>query len=321
MLQTKKRCTFATSFSTIYYFNNAIHYTMFFQSHIGEIAALAVAFCWTGSALFFEKAGHRVGSLTVNIIRIFLAIIFLGITLLFTQGSFFSEGATFENWFWLGLSGVIGFFIGDLLLFQSYVIIGSRTSQLMMSLAPMLTAIIGWYFLSEILSLKSIIGIIVSVSGIVIAIAGKRLKMNIPLKGFLFALGGALGQALGLILSKKGMGDYDPLAATQIRAIFGFLCFFILMLYLRRFNRVFLALKDMQSMKAITIGTIFGPFIGVVLSLFAIQHAQTGVAATLMALTPIIIIIPSALMFKEKITAQQVIGAFISMGGAAIFFV
>ncbi len=294
---------------------------MLFQSHIGEIAALAVAFCWTGSALFFEKAGHRVGSLSVNIIRIFLAVIFLGITLLFTQGSFFPIGATFENWFWLGLSGVIGFFIGDLLLFQSYVIIGSRTSQLVMSLAPMLTAIIGWFFLSEILSLQSIIGIVVSVSGIVIAIAGKRLKMNIPLKGFLFALGGALGQAFGLILSKKGMGDYDPLAATQIRAIFGFLCFFILMLYLKRFNRVFLAIKDMQSMKAITIGTIFGPFVGVALSLFAIQNAQTGVAAALMALTPIIIIIPSALMFREKITAQQVIGAFISMGGAAIFFV
>ncbi len=294
---------------------------MFFQSHIGEIAALAVAFCWTGSALFFEKAGRTVGSLSVNIIRIFLAVVFLGITLLFTQGYFFPTDATFENWFWLGLSGVIGFFIGDLLLFQSYVIIGSRTSQLVMSLAPMLTAIIGWFFLSEILSLQSIIGIVVSVSGIVIAIAGKRLKLNIPLKGFLFAMGGALGQALGLILSKKGMGDYDPLAATQIRAIFGFISFFILMLYLKRFNRVFLAIKDLQSMKAITIGTIFGPFVGVALSLFAIQHAQTGVAAALMALAPIIIIVPSAIMFKEKITTQQVIGAFISMGGAAIFFV
>lgn len=294
---------------------------MLFHSHIGEIASLGVAVCWTFSALYFEKAGHKVGSLSVNVIRIFLAVIFLGITLLFTQGSFFPTGATSENWFWLGLSGVIGFFIGDLLLFQSYVVIGSRTSQLVMSLAPMLTAVIGWFFLSEILSLQSIIGIIVSVSGVIIAISGKRLKLNIPLKGFLFALGGALGQALGLILSKKGMGDYDPLAATQIRAIFGFISFFILILYLKRFNRVILAVKDISSMKAITIGTVFGPFIGVALSLFAIQRTHTGVASALMALTPIIIIIPSFFMFKERITSQQVVGALISIAGAAVFFI
>lgn len=294
---------------------------MFFHSHIGELASLAVAVCWTISALFFEKAGRKVGSLSVNIIRIFLAILFLGITLLFTRGTFFPMDATPYNWFWLGLSGVVGFFIGDLLLFQSYVIIGSRTSQLVMSLAPMLTAIIGWFFLSEILSLKSIVGIIVSVTGIIIAIAGKKLKLNIPFKGFLFALGGALGQALGLILSKKGIGNYDPLAATQIRAIFGFVSFLILMIYLKRMGRVVHTLQDFKSMKAITIGTIFGPFIGVALSLFAIQRTHTGVASALMALAPIIIILPSAIMFKEKITAQQVIGAFISMAGAAVFFI
>ena len=294
---------------------------MFFESHIGEIASLAVAFCWTMSALYFEKAGHTVGSLTVNLIRLFLALIFLGVALMATGNSFIPTDATFESWFWLAISGVVGFFIGDLLLFQSYVVIGSRTSQLVMSLAPMLTAIIGWVFLSEVLSLQSIIGILVSVSGVIIAIAGKRLKLNIPLKGFLFALGGALGQALGLVLSKKGMGDYDPLAATQIRAIFGFVSFLILMIYLKRMNRVVLAFKDFKSMKAITIGTIFGPFIGVVLSLFAIQRTHTGVASALMALAPIIIIIPSAIMFKEKVTAQQVIGAFISMAGAAIFFI
>ncbi|HUI32191.1 MAG TPA: DMT family transporter [Dysgonamonadaceae bacterium] len=292
-----------------------------FQSHIGEIASLLVAVCWTLSALFFEKAGRKVGSLSVNIIRIFLAIIFLGITLLFTRGTFFPMDATSYNWFWLGLSGVVGFFIGDLLLFQSYVVIGSRTSQLVMSLAPMLTAVIGWFFLSEILSFKSIVGIIVSVSGIIIAIASKKLKLNIPLKGFLYALGGALGQALGLILSKKGIGDYDPLAATQIRAIFGFFSFLILIIYMKRMKRVLFTLNDFQSMKAITIGTIFGPFIGVALSLFAIQHTQTGIASALMALTPIIIILPSAIMFKERVTTQQVIGAFISMAGAAIFFI
>jgi len=294
---------------------------MSLQSYVGEIASLLTAVCWTFSAIYFEKAGRRVGSLSVNIIRIFLGIIFLGLTTTFTRGMFFPMDATPYNWFWLGLSGIVGFFLGDLFLFKSYTIIGSRTSQLVMSLAPMITAVIGWFFLNEILSLKSIIGIVVSVSGIMIAVAGKKLKLNVPVKGFLYALGGALGQAVGLILSKKGMGEYDAVAATQIRAIFGFAAFAILVTFAKRWRRVILTTGDRKRMSIITVGTIFGPFIGVSLSLYAVQHTETGIAAALMALTPIFIIVPTAIMFKEKITARQVIGAVISIVGASIFFI
>ena len=291
-----------------------------FQSHIGEVASLLTAVCWTLSAIFFEKAGRRTGSLSVNIIRIFLGILFLGITTLFTRGMFFPMDATPYNWFWLGLSGIVGFFLGDLFLFKSYILIGSRTSQLVMSLAPMITAVIGWFFLQEILSLKNIGGILVSVAGIMIAVSGRKLKLNIPLRGFLYALGGALGQAVGLILSKKGMGDYDPIAATQIRAIFGFAAFALLITFVGRWRRVFMALGDNTGMKSITIGTVFGPFIGVSLSLYAVQHTETGIASALMSLVPIFIIFPTAIMFREKITVRQVIGAIVSISGATIFF-
>ena len=293
---------------------------MLFQSHIGEIASLLTAFCWTFSAIYFEKAGRRIGSLSVNIIRIFLGVIFLGIATFFTRGMFFPMDATAYNWFWLGLSGIVGFFLGDLFLFKSYTIIGSRTSQLVMSLAPMITAIIGWFFLHEILAIKSIIGIIVSVTGIMIAVAGNKLKLNVPIRGFLYALGGAMGQAVGLILSKKGMGDYDAVAATQIRAIVGFAAFAVLVTIMKRWRRVMITTTDNTSMKATTIGAIFGHFIGVALSLFAVQHTNTGIASALMALTPIFIIVPSSIMFKEKITARQVTGAVISIIGASIFF-
>ena len=293
---------------------------MLFQSHIGEIVSLFTALCWTFSAIYFEKAGRRIGSLSVNIIRIFLGVIFLGMATYFTRGMFFPTDATAYNWFWLGLSGIVGFFLGDLFLFKSYTIIGSRTSQLVMSLAPMITAIIGWFFLHEIFSIKSILGIIVSVAGIMIAVAGKKLKQNVPIRGFLYALGGAMGQAVGLILSKKGMGNYDAIAATQIRAIVGFAAFAILVTVMKRWRRVLVTTTDKASMKATTIGAIFGPFIGVSLSLYAVQHTETGIASALMALTPIFIIVPSAIMFKEKITARQVTGAVISIIGATIFF-
>lgn len=293
----------------------------YFQSHIGEIAALLVAVSWTFSALYFEKGGKRIGSLQVNIIRIFLAIFLLGIATFFTRGMFFPMDATLHNWTWLAVSGFVGFFLGDLMLFKSYSVIGSRTATLIMSLHPMLTALIGWAFLAEILSLKSVIAIFISISGIMIAISNRQMKLNISMKGFLLAFGGALGQAVGLILSKKGMGDYDPVASTQIRAIFGFFSFAIFITILGRWQKVFNAVRDVPAMKSVAVGTVFGPFIGVSLSLFAIQHTQAGIASMLMGLVPIFIILPSAVMFKEKITARQVIGAFISILGASLFFI
>ncbi len=290
------------------------------NTHIGEFAALAVSVCWTMSALFFQKAGDKIGSLSVNFIRLAMAFLLLGLTTLFTRSMILPFDATLYQWFWLGLSGFIGFFLGDLFLFKSYSVIGSRTAALIMSFAPMLTAIIGWFFLSEKLSALNMIAIFVSLSGIVIAIANKKMKLNIPFKGFLLAFGGALGQAGGLILSKKGMGDYDPIAATQIRAIFGLISFVILITYLGRWGRIKEASKHKTGMRSVLIGSFFGPFIGVALSLFAIQQTKTGIASTLMALVPILIIWPSAIMFNEKIKPQHIIGALISIIGASLFF-
>lgn len=290
------------------------------MNYIGEIAAIAVAVCWTLSALFFEKAGREIGSLSVNIIRLVWAFILLGLTLLVTRHTFIPLDATAGQWFWLGLSGFVGLFMGDLFLFKSYLVIGSRTSTLIMSSVPMLTATIGWFFLDEKLAPKSILAIVISITGIVIAIADKRLKTNAPVKGLLFAFGGALGQAIGLILSKKGLGDYDAISATQIRILFGLVSFIILITALRRWPSVMKALKNKKGVESVSIGAIFGPFIGITLSLFAIQHTQTGIASTFMALVPVFIIVPSAIMFNEKITAHHVIGAIISIIGVSLFF-
>jgi len=290
-------------------------------AHVGEIAGLGVSLCWTMSALFFEKAGARIGSLSVNFIRLLLAILFLGITTIVTKGIFFPTDATPYQWFWLGLSGFVGFYLGDMVLFKSYLVIGARTAALIMSFSPMLTAIIGWFLLDEKLTGLEIIAILVSVSGIIIAISNKKMKLNIPIKGLLLAFGGALGQSGGILLSKKGIGNYDALAATQIRALFGIVGFILMITFLKRWPNILSAMRDASGMKAVTIGSIFGPFIGVALALFAIQHTNTGIASTLMALVPIFIIWPSAVMFDEKIKPQQIIGAIISIIGVSLFFI
>jgi drug/metabolite transporter (DMT)-like permease len=292
--------------------------------YVGEISALGVAVCWTLSALFFEKAGSKIGSLAVNVIRLMTAILLLGIAAWITRGFFFPTDATSYQWLWLSLSGFIGFFLGDLFLFHSYSIIGSRMAQLIMTLSPPITAFVSFLFLSEHLSFLQITGITITVFGIFIAMLGKekgnKLNFNVPIKGFLFAFGGAVGQALGLILSKKGIGDYDAISATQIRAITGGISFLVLVTFLRRWGSIRRAFYDKTGVKFVLSGSLVGPVIGVTLSLIAIQHTEAGVAATLMGLVPIFIIVPSAIMFKERITPFQVLGAFISVAGCILLF-
>lgn len=292
--------------------------------HIGEFAALGVAICWTLSALSFEKAGSKIGSLSVNIIRLMTAIILLGLIAWITRGHFLPTDATLTQWLWLSLSGFIGFFLGDLFLFHSYSIIGSRMAQLVMTLAPPMTAITGLLMLNEYLTAKQALGIFITVLGICIAMVGKKrgekFNFKVPVKGFLFALLGAAGQAIGLVISKKGIGDYSAISATQIRAITGGLSFILFITFINRWGSVKKAFTNISGLKFVFIGSVFGPVMGVSLSLFAVQHTASGVAATLMGLVPIFIIIPSALMFKEKITFYQVLGAFVSVGGCVLLF-
>lgn len=296
------------------------------QSHFGEIAALITAVCWTITAVAFESAGKKVGSLPVNYIRLFIAFILIGIYTLITRGMFLPLDASGSTWFWLLISGLIGFVIGDLFLFQAYVEIGSRISLLIMSAVPPITAIAGFIIMGERLTLLAGIGMIITIGGIAVVILSrnsneKKVKFSHPVRGISFAFIGALGQAFGLICSKFGMGSYDPFASTQIRIIAAIIGFSIIITSSRRWGSLINALKDLKAMRNISIGSVFGPFLGVSFSLLAVQYTATSIVSTITAVSPILIIPASILIFKEKVKPKEMLGALISIVGIVFLFV
>jgi drug/metabolite transporter (DMT)-like permease len=295
-------------------------------SHTGEFAALAVAIFWTITALAFESASRQVGSLTVNIIRLSLAFLFIGFFTLISRGHFLPVDASMYNWLWLGLSGIVGLVLGDYFLFRAYHLIGSRFSMLIMTLAPPLAAFFGYFILGESLNIMQMAGMIIVIFGISIAIfkkpvRGERLSIKISSAGLLFAFIGALGQGLGIVLSKYGMDGYDVFASTQIRIIAGVIGFSIVITALRRWGNVVTAIKTPAAMKVLVLGAFFGPFLGISFSLLSVKHTQAGIASTIMAIVPILILAPSAWIYKEKITAVEIAGAIISVAGVAFFFI
>ncbi|MRR21348.1 DMT family transporter [bacterium] len=296
------------------------------NAHIGEFAALAVAFFWTITALAFESASRKVGSLTVNILRLSIAMVFLGIYTWISRGHFLPTDASWYNWVWLGLSGIVGLVLGDYFLFRSYPLIGSRFSMLIMTMAPPLAAIFGYFILGESLSLLQMAGMVIVILGIALAIfnrpvKGERLTIKLAPAGLLFAFIGAIGQGMGIVLSKYGMDGYDAFASTQIRIIAGIAGFVIIITMLRRWGNVGSAMKNVPVMKALMLGAFFGPFLGISFSLLSVKHTQAGIASTIMAIVPILILAPSAWIYKEKITVVEIAGAVLSVAGVAFFVI
>jgi drug/metabolite transporter (DMT)-like permease len=309
------------------------------MNHLGEIISLVVAVSWTVTALFADKASHAIGSLIANVIRLTLAAILLGGLLWITTGHPYPVYADGKAWFWLALSALVGYVFGDWCLFNCYLHIGARFGQLLMTLAPPFAAIAGWILLGESLQWTSMIAMAVTLTGIAISILsrgeGHTVKLSLPLKGILLGIGAGIGQGVGLVLSKVGMTHYTaavpaaasesfatmlPFASTMIRAIIG-AAGFILMMYIQKSVPMLkAALHNPKGMKYALIMTFFGPFLGVSLSLMAVQYTNAGIASTLMALTPVLILFPYAFVYHQKIRPKEILGVLVSMAGVAMFF-
>ena len=324
----------------------------------GETLSLIVALSWTATALFAEVASKRIGSLPLNITRMVLSLLLLAATLWLTMGTPWPRFAGNPAWTWLLLSGIVGYVIGDYCLMQGYILIGSRIGQLFMTLSAPTAAIFGRILIGERMQPLAIVGMVVTLSGIALSILSKdhgeksshKVKFNLPLRGIAYAAMAGICQGCGLVLSKVGLQHYEtsieaagltpdavpaeaiiplplsisvPFAATMIRAIMGLTGFFLMQMLISKdaIGELRRAAKDRKSMLCALGSTMFGPFIGVSLSLMATLYTSAGIAQTIFALTPVLIIAPAALLFHQKVTPREVLGAIISVAGVSLFFI
>lgn len=304
------------------------------MTYIGELISIGVAFSWTATALLSEFGSKRLGNLTLNVLRMALALLFSLVLFVVVTGTFLPAGASAEAVGWMLLSGLVGYVIGDFFLFQCYIIIGSRFGQLFMTLAPLAAALMAWVTLGQQMSSMSIVAMLITLVGISISVLGRgehhKVSLKLPLNGVLFAIGAAFCQGVGLVLSKIGMDRYEvatdmpewlvPFSANFYRCVTGIVGFLLLLYFRDGIAPLREAMHDKKGISVATATTVFGPFVGVGFSLMAVQYTAAGIASTLMAMTPIIILLPSYWLFHEKITWRAVLGAIISVAGVSLFF-
>jgi drug/metabolite transporter (DMT)-like permease len=290
------------------------------MKYLGELLSLYCAISWAFTAILFTSASKKIGVTNVNFIRLIFAFILLGITLLISKSYFIPSFSNIHSWFWLSLSGIIGFIFGDLFLFKSYLKIGFNQARLIMTLVPIFSSIFSFIILKEQPSFKQSIGILITVLGIIIALhKDKFLKIfNI---GILFACLGALGQALGLVLSKYGLKNLDAFSGVQIRIFSSIIVFIFILTFQKKCLKFFKAFNDKKAILNVFIGTFIGIYLGVSLGLLALTYTKVSVASTIMATVPIILIPISIFFYKYKISLKEIIGTFVSILGISIFFI
>jgi drug/metabolite transporter (DMT)-like permease len=282
----------------------------------------------------FTFSSREIGSILVNRTRLLIAILLVMLLHTLIYGQPFPVNAGNERWFWLGLSGFVGLALGDGFLFQAFILIGPRLSMLMMALAPVLGAIMAWIFLGESLSLIEIVGILITVGGILIVVAERRGDSSAEDKtvstdkrryvlGLLCGLGGGLGQAGGLILSKLGLvGGFPALSGNLIRLIVAGIIIWVIAIANRQLISSYRSLRTHpRALLFLTGGTVLGPVLGVWLSLLAVQNTNIGVASTLSSLMPIFLIPISYFVYGERVTKQAIFGTVVAFVGMVLLFV
>jgi len=291
----------------------------------GELAALATALLWSCSSILFTFGGRYVGSTILNRTRLVIGLCYLSVLHSIIYGKFLPVTAGSHNWFWLGLSGIVGLVLGDSALFQAFVLLGPHLSMLIMTLVPIIGTIFAWIFLAETLSLVKLIGIVTTLTGLIMVVLNKHEMTSLSKKTFAFGvlcgLGGAFGQAIGLILAKKGLvNNFPGLSATVIRVFIATIVIWLITLISGRAKNTINKIMNKKIILTIAAGAFFGPFLGIWMSMVAVKWAYIGIASTIMALPPIILLPVSHFIFKEKATWKSIVGTCIAVAGTAIIF-
>ena len=292
------------------------------MKYLGESFALITALGWALSSLFFEKASKRADSISVNVIRLVIGIIFLGVFTFVERGVFLPTDSTSYNWKILGVSGIIGLFLGDIFLYESYVLIGARLCMLFMTLTPLIVGVFGYVFLGEVLTLTQLLAMIITCSGVLIVVLkskdGEQNK-KISSKGIMYICIATIFEAIGTIFTKMGSIGYNPSSSTQIRMICALLVFIIFITIKKLWRKVFKVAGAFRNLLLITAGTITATA-GITFLVAALNLGNAGVISTIASTSPILIIPISYLFFKEKIALKEIIGACISVLGIVLFF-
>jgi drug/metabolite transporter (DMT)-like permease len=263
---------------------------------IYELAAVGAAACWALTGVISAGPAGHLGALAFNRTRQVFVAGMLAVFVLAT-GTWRELGAGAVGP--LLVSGVVGIFAGDTLLFATLNRVGPRRAGILFALNAPIAALLGWLALGETLAPQALAGIALTVGGTVLAILYGRARGDLhvweAVKGPLWigaalGIGAATGQALGSIIARPVMAaGIDPFAASMLRTAVA--AFFLSVLIAMPIPAVKPKGPLTWRVAALTALTgVLALAIGMTLLLFALSGGKVGIVSTLSATSPVLIL-------------------------------
>lgn len=295
----------------------------------GEVLAVSAALIWGFGVTAFTAASRRSDPFAVSFARLPLGMLLLGIAFFVLNGRAWPAGIGAGSHFWLGLSGTLGLTIGDTALFYASTHIGPRRATLMLTTAPVFTTVTAWIMLDEKLGLLALVGIGVIIAGVVLAVTGRdsgggpfrSLPAPVLRRGLAAGLLCGLGTGLGNTCAKIGMGPMDPLAATYVRMAWAALSMGVILLFNPRLRSAVPLLFARKVAGPLAAGVVLGPFVGMWFAISSLKLTDAGVATVLLNTTPLTVLLPSWLFYRDPPTARSLLGVMVAIGGGILLFI
>ncbi len=286
------------------------------------------------SAVCAQRTSKALGGVEANLWRVVLATLMLGLWA-HTKGQGIG-GPAFSLFL---LSGVLGFGLGDVALYQALPRIGSRLSILLVHcLAAPLAAAVEWKWLGTSMTATQIIAGLFILCGVALALAPGR-HLNVSRRVFWMGVSSgvlaAIGQGLGAVVSRQAYrvgeraGEHvDGLTAAYQRILAGLTIALLVWCIVRAKQPK--PLPDTPARRAriwpwILTNALSGPALGVGCYQWALSQRGTGVVLPIVALTPLVIIPFSRYVEGERPRKRSlvggviaVIGVFLLAGGAQL---
>jgi drug/metabolite transporter (DMT)-like permease len=291
-----------------------------------ELAALGAATCWALTGVISVGPAKHLGALGFNRTRMTMVFVML---VLFMAATGRFEAIHGREALVLALSGFIGIFVGDNALFLALNRLGPRRTGILFAMNAPMSVVLGWIFLGENLSPMALAGILITILGVVLAIAfGKRRSqlhhwesIKGPLwVGVCLALAAALAQSVGSLIARPIMAaGFDPIAASMLRT--GVAALALTVLTLLPFSAVRPANPLTLKVAAIiALSGFLAMALGMTLLLFALSGGEVGIVSTLSATTPAVLLPIIWFQTREVPAAGAWLGAFLVIAGTGLIF-
>lgn len=293
-----------------------------------ELSGLVAALCWTISSLMAPGLIQRFGTMRFNTIRIMIASSVLLFICLLTQRF---NASLWQHAELIMLSGVLGIFLGDTMLFTAVHRLGPRRTGVLFATNAPMSILLSWLFLDEHLSLGQLFACGLVLSGVVVAILfGKRSSLHAWEQtkgklsvGILMALGGALGQASGALLSKPALLDgADPIAVSALRVGTGAVALMLAygLFYRHKQPASAIPFSQLTRRDFLGIGALatIGMVIGMSVLVWGVGNANVGIVTTLSAVVPVLILPGLWITTGQRPAFGAWLGAILVVSGAAL---